>query len=283
MSGEKRKVTARHYPLNVPEGPLTGYSWELENPRAVVCIIHGIGEHAARYERVASLMREEGIAVLSMDLPGHGLSGGKKGHCAPRIRILAYVDELIREAGRRYPGVPLFVYGHSMGGNIALDYRRRGEQNQIPEAYIVTSPWILLKKPVPRTLVRVLEMGESLISKVPVSAGIKPDKLGNKKNYDSQPGKEMLHNVITVSTALDAIRAGEEILETEDQGKKLLLMHGTADYICDIEGSRKFCRISRNCEFVEWPGYFHEIHNGNKTEDGTEVIRYMIDWIKNQV
>lgn len=282
MAEDKTQTTARNFQLEVSGGSLTGYSWERENPRAVVCIIHGIGEHAARYERVASFMREEEIGILSMDLPGHGLSAGKRGHCSPRLSILSYVDELIREADRRYPGIPLILYGHSMGGNIVLDYRRKGELNQVPQAYIVTSPWILLKKPVPRPLVRALEMGERLVSQVPVSAGIKPDKLGNKKNYDSQPGKEMLHNVITVSTALDAIRVGEEILETEDIGKKLLLMHGTADYICDIEGSRKFSRISRNCEFVEWPGYYHEIHNGNKTEDGTEVIRYMIDWIKKQ-
>jgi len=217
LSGVKKIVRRKKYShsqilsIECSEGPLTGYSWERENPKAVVCIIHGIGEHAARYERVASLMREEGIAVLSMDLPGHGLSGGKKGHCSPRERILSFVDELIREAGRRYPGVPLFLYGHSMGGNIALDYRRRGELHQVPEAYIVTSPWILLKN---AGAVGPFGPGswrweKVLISQVPVSAGIKPDKLGNKRNYDSQPGKEMLHNVITVSTALDAIRAGE--------------------------------------------------------------------------
>lgn len=283
MTGIIMKSRAKHFSVSPSGGSLTGYLWDCENPSAVVCIIHGIGEHAGRYERVASFMNREGIAVLSMDLPGHGLSEGKRGHCAPRERILSFVDELIRETGNRYPDTPLFLYGHSMGGNIALDHRKRGELNQVPEAYIVTSPWILLKKPVPGPLVRVLEKGEGIWSRVPVGAGIKPDKLGNRKSFDSQPGKEMLHNLITISTALDAIRAAEEILETEDQGKKLLLMHGTADYICDIEGSRKFCRISKECQFVEWPGYFHEIHNGNKTEDGTDVVRYMIDWIKKQV
>ena len=105
---------------------LAGYIWDVPHPDNVVCIIHGIGEYAGRYDRLAKILNPAGIAVLSMDLPGHGLSAGKRRHAAPRSLVLDDVTEMIRYAEEKWPGIPITLYGHSMGGNICLDYRARG-------------------------------------------------------------------------------------------------------------------------------------------------------------
>lgn len=71
-------------------------------------------------------------------------------------------------------------------------------------------------------------------------------------------------------------------LETQGEAplKPMLLMAGDADMICDPEGSRILARLEKDCcRFIEWPGLYHEIHNGGPDSDGTEVIRTMIDWI----
>ena len=75
-----------------------GYHFPCEAPHHVVCLIHGIGEHAGRFSRVADYFNHAGIAVVSMDLRGHGRSQGVRGACAPRVEVLKDIDALIEYA-----------------------------------------------------------------------------------------------------------------------------------------------------------------------------------------
>ena len=127
------------FDLEVEEGKLwlRAYLWPVKAPEQVAVIVHGIGEYAGRYDRVAGILNEANIAVLSMDLRGHGKSPGKRGHGAPRNKVLRDVDCLIVEAEKRYMGVPVILYGHSMGANMVLDYRVRGILANRPVAYLV--------------------------------------------------------------------------------------------------------------------------------------------------
>ena len=68
---------------------IEGYRWPVADPACVMCIIHGVGEHAGRYDRMAGKLNSKGIAVLSMDLRGHGKTSGKRGYCSPRRSVLA--------------------------------------------------------------------------------------------------------------------------------------------------------------------------------------------------
>jgi alpha-beta hydrolase superfamily lysophospholipase len=56
-------------------------SWAPQgNPIAVILLVHGLGEHVARYDHVAAALTEKGYAMLGFDLRGHGKSGGPRGH-----------------------------------------------------------------------------------------------------------------------------------------------------------------------------------------------------------
>ena len=147
---------------------IVGYHYVCENPNHVVVLIHGIGEHAGRFARVSDYFNKEGIAVVSMDLRGHGRTEGKRGHCAPREDVLKDIDALIEYAQKLYPGVPLVMYGHSMGGNITLDYRARGGHNDIPCGYIISAPWIRLVRPVTGVLFRTVELLSRLMPEMTV-------------------------------------------------------------------------------------------------------------------
>lgn len=125
---------------------ITGYEWNVENPEKIVCIIHGIGEYAKRFEEVADIFNRNKIAVFALDLRGHGKTDGVRGHTAPRNMVLEDVDKLILYAMEKYPDIKICLYGHSMGGNIVLDYRNRGNLNGELAGYVVTSPWITLQK-----------------------------------------------------------------------------------------------------------------------------------------
>ena len=269
-----------NFKVDTDQAKLIGYSWDLENPESVVCIIHGIGEHAGRYDRMAGKMNENNLAVFSMDLRGHGISSGKRGHCAPRLAILSDIDCLLQEIKKRHPNVPLVIYGHSMGGNIALDYRRRGKCMNLPVGYIISAPWIILVRKVNSLLLLTMKIFSEIKPDFQIKAKIRNEDLGNVQVISQQQNRELRHNFITARTAIDGNTVALELLTVVTTGKKLLLMHGDSDKICSVEGSRKFSKIANDCEYVEWPGYYHEIHNGNKTEDGQKVIDYAIKWIQ---
>lgn len=161
-------------------GKLEGYSWNVDDPEKVICIVHGIGEYGGRFDRVAEAFREKNMAVLAFDLRGHGKSLGKRGHCAPRKDVLSDVSTLIEYAQAIYPEKKLILYGHSMGGNIVLDYRSRGRLNGEVAAYIVTAPWVRLVRPVPALLYKAVKF----LSRVAPSVTTGP----RSRSGSGQPG-----------------------------------------------------------------------------------------------
>jgi acylglycerol lipase len=278
----------RNFELSVQNGKFTctGYAWDLKNPKFVLCIIHGLGELAARYDRMNDYLGKAGIASLSMDLRGHGRTGGKRGHCAPREMVLSDIDALIETAKELYPDVPIVFYGHSLGGNIALDYKHRGKHNNIPIAYIITAPWLILKETPSPALRKMVFALSRLVPSFTIKSSIDEKILGHPDSVKPYQDNPLVHDKISMLTAREGLEIGEAIVAgTHDdnggsKGKPWLLMHGTDDRICDIKGSRAlFARTPENCTFIPWEGYYHEIHNGNETSRGEEVIHRMIQWI----
>ncbi len=265
---------------------LVGYEWKGERPRYAVCLVHGIGEHAGRYDRTGEAFKKAGIAMVGMDLRGHGLSAGTRGHTSPRTSILRDIDRLIEFCRGQYPGTPIFLYGHSMGGNIALDYRKRGTHRNVPDGYIITSPWILLQRSIPRYLYLFSLAMSKVKPDFQMSSKIQPEILGNVEVISKQENLHLVHGKISVRTALEGLEIAKLLmdgsLETrgEEPLKPILLMQGDADLICNPEGSRILAALEKDhCRYIEWKGLYHEIHNGSPTSDGLEVVRAMIDWI----
>lgn len=264
---------------------LAGYHWAQAEPSHVVCVIHGIGEHAGRYDRMASFMENAGFAMLSMDLPGHGASPGRRGHCAPRTEVRGHVDALISYAQAFYPQTPIILYGHSMGGNITLDYRKRGSKNHVLAAYVVSAPWVELVRKIPSYQYRFVKAAAKVMPSFTISSGVSSADLGQAATAQDYEKDAFVHKKISLLCALEGFEIGEALAAgtLEDNGgavgKPFLLMHGMADKICDIKGSRKIAALE-NCDYVEWPGLYHEIHNGGADSDGQEVIKTVIQWIQ---
>lgn len=271
-------------------GIIRGYSWHIDNPDKVVCIVHGIGEYGGRFDRVAEAFRKENIAVLALDLRGHGDSIEKKGHCAPRNEVLEDVSALLEYAKANYPEKEIILYGHSMGGNITLDYRARGRLNDIPCGYIISAPWIRLVRPIPKALYVVVKALANILPKMTISSAVDEAILGNPLSVKPYNDNPMVHSKISLRCAVDGFEIGLGLENGTHQdnekaaGIPTLLMHGNADRICSVEGSRRIAKRLKDkgdtVEYVEWEGLFHEIHNGNKESTGDEVIEKMVSWVK---
>ena len=255
----------------------------------MVCLIHGIGEHAGRFSRVADYFNHAGIAVVSMDLRGHGRSQGVRGACAPRAEVLRDIDALIEYAREFYPNVPIVLYGHSMGGNITLDYRARGGHNDVPIGYIISAPWIRLVRPVSGGLLTAVKLLSKIAPNYKIKSEFPENDLGNVAYVRPYKKDPMVHPYATALCAYEGFTIGTALEKgsNEDNGRArktpCLLMHGTADKICDVQGSREFAKLQDPQSFtlVEWPGYYHEIHNGGPHgETGEAVIERAIAFIE---
>jgi len=245
--------------------------------KAVVCLIPGLGEHAGRYQHVAAAMTQSGYAVFGFDLRGHGLSGGPRGHAPSLEAYLQDIDLLLGQARRRYPAAPVFLYGHSLGGILVLNYGLRRKPALM--GAIVTAPALhseLESQPVKIALVRILG---ALLPSLSISTGLKPERISRDRDvvqaYIADP---LVHDRATLGwgrltlacNAWTLAHAGEFPLP-------LLLMQGKDDLLAFPSSSLEVAaQLQDKCKLVLWDGMYHEIHN----EPGKEkVIRTMIDWM----
>ena len=97
-------------------------AWTVADPAGAVVLVHGAHEHSGRYRQVAERLAAAGYAVHALDHPGHGRSPGRRGNIGSMAAAVDGVAELVGLAAGQHAAVPLFVYGHSLGGLIALQY-----------------------------------------------------------------------------------------------------------------------------------------------------------------
>jgi alpha-beta hydrolase superfamily lysophospholipase len=258
--------------------------WSLEQskqPRAVVGIVHGMGEHMGRYSHVAEMLISEGYAVIGFDQRGHGRTEGKRGHVPAYELLLEGVDYILAEARSNYPGTPLFLYGHSMGGNLTLNYLLR-RQPDIDGA-IVTGPWLKLAFKPPSLQAAIGKVIEKIYPKYTNSRPMVAEHLTSDPEMIERYVKDKLgHGQITARFYFGVHKAGNWALEHAKELKvPLLLMHGGDDRVTSIHASKQFAEHTKLfTNWREWPGFKHELHNETGREEVFAVIR---DWIEGQI
>lgn len=245
-------------------------------PKAVVLIVHGLGSHKERFAHVCKALYKDCLAPVIMDRRGHGASGGKRGHQPSFESYMADLDQFIEEGTKRYEEFPVFLYGHSQGGNLVLNYMLR-RQPKVQGA-IITSPWIRLVSP-PKKVVMALGKGMK---------AVKPDFTKTKwldtsllsrdpdvgKRYETDP---LVHFDITLETFYDCYEAGLWSLDNADKlHRPTLLMHGSEDKVTDPKASKEFAKKAGDvCDLKMWKGGYHELHNDLEKK---KVIRHIIKW-----
>ncbi|HSR88425.1 MAG TPA: alpha/beta fold hydrolase, partial [Pontiella sp.] len=126
LSYPKKKQTMEHVKFEIITSDglkLFGQEWKPDGAiRAVVCLIHGLGEHSGRYDHMAKAFNRAGYAMIAFDLRGHGRSEGRRGHAPGYAALMSDIGKLLEETAGRYPKLPCFLYGHSLGGNLAIYY-----------------------------------------------------------------------------------------------------------------------------------------------------------------
>jgi len=251
--------------------------WDVENPKAAICLVHGLGEHSGRYGHVAEFFNRNGYSFASFDLRGHGRSDGKRGH-AEYEQILDDVSLFLENCNYECPKI---IYGHSLGGNVALNFLLRRDPDVA--GGIISSPFLALAKDLSKPLYLILKLLNAIAPSIQLSNGINPEHISRDRNvveeYISDP---LVHDKITPRFVLQSMEAGKWALENADKLKKtILLIHGSADNITSYEASKRFAeRAGKLCRFITYEGFYHEPHN----EIGKEkVLDDMLTWIEEVV
>lgn len=133
---------ARNSTLRAPDGEtLVLNEWPLScglAERAVVVLVHGIGEHAGRYRHVAERLNDWGFAVRAADHYGHGASSGPRGGLPSVMRLVDDLALVVDDTRQAHPGVPLVLLGHSLGGLVAASFVARAVRKV--DALVLSSP-----------------------------------------------------------------------------------------------------------------------------------------------
>jgi len=251
-----------------------------ENIRAGIILVHGIGEHIQRYAHWIKRLNEKGFGVVGVDLPGHGKSDGKRGVLNSYSLTDEMLDFLIAEFSKTFPGIPVFVYGHSLGGGIVLQYLLKKKPNI--RGAIVTSPWLKLAFEPSKAKLMLAGIMKGIYPSLVQPSGLIVKYISHDQkvidNYLSDP---LNHDKISVGLFHSAVSAAGYSLSNAGELKvPLLLMHGSDDMLTSPEGSRVFASKASLAELKIWDGGFHELHNETFNED---VFSYLANWIEKQL
>ncbi len=257
-----------------------GWEPDTGKPKALIALIHGLGEHTGRYTHVAQVLTEAGYALVGFDLRGHGKSDGARGHSPSLDTYMQDIRQFFELLQQRYPHIPCFLYGHSLGGLLALTYAiqyGKGLKGVVVTSSALRSP--LQKQKAKVAMARILG---SLMPTVTLPSGLEAAAISRDpevvQKYINDP---LVHS----STSLGFGKAGLNAVDlcfarAKEFPAPLLMMHGTGDRIAYSSGSEEFAQlvgiVDGDVTLKLWKDMYHELHN---EPEKAEVFKFMIEWL----
>jgi alpha-beta hydrolase superfamily lysophospholipase len=233
-----------------------------ENPEKIILLVHGHGEHAGRFQRVAEYFNEKGVSAMAVTLRGHGNSEGKKGHAPSLDQLLTDIEYFIRFVRVNYLNAELFLYGHSMGGNIVLNYLAKDHSDEI-KAGIATSPWIRLAFEPPSWKVNLGNWIADVIPGLIQSTGLKAEDISSiNEEVEKYKDDSLIHSKISAKLFTSITKGGEYLIHNTHKFKhSVFLAHGQQDKIISHDATAEFAKDSNLFTFKSYPKSKHEIHH----------------------
>jgi len=252
-----------------------------KEPRAVVVLVHGMGEHSGRYaEKVVPFLLSQELAVVSYDNFGHGQSGGKRGHCPSYGALMELLDDVVQMARKEFTSIPVLLYGHSMGGNLVLNYLL--DHNPNIKAAIVTSPYLRLGFQPPKWKMILGKVMLKLVPSITLPSGLDSSGISRiPSEIEKYIADPLIHDKVSPMFSFPIMEAGERAISKAYLLKvDTLLLHGTADPIIDYHATEEFHRNATKTTFCPIEGGFHELHHDLGSEDFFATIK---KWLAEKV
>ncbi len=254
-------------------------SWQPDEPaKAVLVIAHGLGEHSGRYQNVVNALVPQGYAIYALDHRGYGRSPGQRGHINDWSEYREDLRQFVQMVQEQEAGRPLFLMGHSMGGCIALNYAE-----VYPDGLqgVVASAPAVGKLDIPTTLAVMSKLLSSVWPTMSVSSGLDVAAISRDtaviETYQNDP---LVHDKGTPRLATELDKAAQETLARANQFQPpLLLMHGDADQLVNVQNTRDFYTAvpHEDKKLIIYEDGYHESHNDLHKD---EMLADLAAWLE---
>jgi lysophospholipase len=247
------------------------------DPKAVVVIAHGAGEHSARYAHVAARLVGAGYAVYALDHRGHGRSDGKRMRFDRIEDVVSDLRQFVSIARRAQPGRALFLVGHSVGGTLALAYAvdHQDEIEGLALSAPLTDPDTL--NPLERLAANVL----SVVAPGAGIAGVDPEQLSHDpelvRAYREDP--LVFHDKLPARTVAELAKPVRRFPETVRRLRvPLLVLIGSDDQVVRPSGGKMVNERAGSTDksIRVYDGFYHEIFNEVEKE---RVLDDLVAWL----
>lgn len=257
--------------------------WQPEDDsRALILVVHGAGEHGGRYEPLATYFTARGYAVAAFDHPNHGRSEGRYGHVDRFDDFLETLALFQKQVVQDFPGLPLVLLGHSLGGLIStihlLDH-----QNEFA-ACVLSGPAIKTDIEPPPLQMFIIRLLSAITPKLGVLAldpnGVSRDPAEVEK-YVNDP--LVNHGKMTARKVAELFRAMALVQSRVEEIKlPMLILHGGEDPMTAPSGSQFLHDHISSAEkqLTIYPGLYHEIFNEPERE---QVFADVLQWLDTRI
>ena len=257
-----------------------GQYWQANTTQAVIILLHGMGEHSTRYaEFVIPELLKNDMSVVTFDQFGHGKTIGKRGHNPGFESVLDCVEIVITKTKSIFGDIPVFLYGHSMGGNVVINYvlKRKNNVNGV----IATSPFLKLAFQPPSWKIWLGNILQKIAPSFTLRSDLDVTALSRDKDevqkYINDP---LVHDKISPNYSLTFIKTGKwAINNAEKLLLPVLLLHGTGDRWTSHEASKEFALNNSQITLKLVKNGYHELHNDLCKK---EIMHTIVQWIELQ-
>lgn len=243
-------------------------------------LVHGLGEHSARYgDEFAAFFTQHGYAIQTFDLPGHGLSKGKRGHVESYSDFEKILSLAIQHLKAAYPHAPVYLYGHSLGGLIVLDYVYHYPENI--RGYICSAPVLDVFQPINPVKKFLAKFLQRLLPSFTMDSDLEVHKLSKDEavvqKYLQDP---LVHPKTSSNLAMYIIERGAQLRRKEQKPDVSgLFIVGSEEGIVNKQAIVDYCSSNHVCTLKVWDGLFHELHNEPEKD---LVFSFANTWMQNQ-
>jgi len=254
----------------------------IENPKAVVVIVHGLAEYCERYNYLVESLNEDRLSTYRFDLRGHGKSGSIKGWVEDYNAYVKDLDVIVDIAKKDNPEKPIFILGHSMGGFITaiygIKFGKKVSGTILSAAALET----------PKEAKGIKRLFIKFVNKISPKFKMK-NNLGNllsrdNKVVDKYNKDPLVLKKVTIKLYYEFLIKGVDWLKKNlyKFNVDCLILHGEEDRIVDYKSSLNFEKeiSSKDKKTIIYENLFHEIFNEKEKDI---VINDVKKWINNRI